>query len=153
MDDECPQPAIEFEATLITRGGGTGARRVMLENPERAEFIKSFTGWDHVEAGTLTLDDANPLPLPALTEVVPLDTEPNDLFTYRTPRDADIARDRGAPTYYGGVAFAGAHRHLVILSQQPRPAVPRRLEIMADVCLRNYLAVQDGHGVRVLIFH
>ncbi len=46
---------VEFEATLITRGGGTGAKRVMEQNPERSEFIKSVTGWERVEPGTLTV--------------------------------------------------------------------------------------------------
>ena len=153
MNDDHPQPAVEFEATLRTRGGGTGARRVMLENPERGEFIKSFTGWNYVEPGTLTLDGAAPLPLRSLANIVPLETEPDDLFTYRTLRDTGIASRRGAPAYYGGIASAGPQRHLVILSQQPRPAVEHRLEVMADVCLRDQLAVHDGQSVRVRVFH
>lgn len=146
-------PVVEFEATLITRGGGTGAKRLMEQNPERGDYIRSVTGWRHVEPGTLTLDRAHPLPVPALVDVVPLAVEPEDLLQHLEPRDAHIANLRGAPTYYGGVARARNHERKVILSQQPRPAVEHRLEIIADVRLRDTLSVANGDKVTLAVYN
>jgi hypothetical protein len=47
--------SVAFRATLIDRGGGTGAKRIMITHPERGEFIRRLTGWEFVEPGTLTL--------------------------------------------------------------------------------------------------
>jgi hypothetical protein len=57
--------SITFRATLIDRGRGTGAKRIMNAHPERGEFIRRLTGWERVEPGTLTLS--------------PLGEESNDL--------------------------------------------------------------------------
>lgn len=127
--------------------------RVMEQHPERGEFIKSFAGWERVEPGTLTLDNSEPLPLSVLEDVKPLAVEPDALLRDLSANDARIAAKRGAPSYYGGVACANDRSRLVVLSQQPRPAVGHRLEIIADVRLREELQVQDGDNVRVGIFN
>ena len=145
-------PAVIFAGTLRTHGGGTGAKRVMDENPERATFIKDITGWDRVEHGTLTLDNTDPLPDAALARVACLGMEPPDLMPHLSARDREIAKMRGVPSYYGGVAFTGPVARLVVVSQQPRPAVKHRLEVMADVRLRRFLALRDEEKVRVTIF-
>ncbi len=146
------KPAVIFAGTLATRGGRAGTKRVMDENPERVAFIKSITGWDRVEHGTLTLDDVAPLSVSALDSISCLGTEPADLMPNLAARDREIANIRGVPSYYGGVAFAGPVARLVIVSQQPRPAIDHRLEVMADVRLQCLLAVQDGDTVHVTIF-
>ncbi len=145
-------PAVIFAGTLRTHGGGTDAKRIMDENPERATFIKYITGWDRVEHGTLTLDNTVPLPDSALARVSCLGTEPPDLMQHLSARDREISKMHGVPSYYGGVAFAGPVARLVVVSQQPRPAVKHRLEVMADVRLRCFLALQDEEKVRVTIF-
>src|SRR6478672_9930737 len=94
--------SVQFEATLIDRGRGTGAKRIMEAHRERAEFIRRLTSWKRVEAGTLTLDHAVPLPLPALSGVSPLGVEPDGLLLNLSPSDAKIAELRGPPKYYGG---------------------------------------------------
>lgn len=147
------RPTVEFEATLITRGGGIGAKRIMEQHLERGNFINSFTRWERVEPGTLTLDNSEPLPLSVLQEVKPLAIEPDDLLHDLSTNDARTAAKRGAPSYYGGVACANGRSRLVVLSQQPRPAVERRLEIIADVRLREEFQVRDGDNVRVCIFN
>ena len=92
---------VAFKGTLIDRGSGTGAKRIMDAHPERGEFIRRLTGWEQVEPGTLTLDHAVPLPLPALRDVSPLGEEPDDLLLNLKASDAQIAKKRGPPKYYG----------------------------------------------------
>ena len=145
---------VTFEAILITRGGGTGAKRVMLENPEISEFIKGFTGWNRVEPGSLTMDNTNPLPLRHLEAVRPLAEQPEGLI--KNPRDSDarIAALRGLPKFYAGIATGpSGRRSRVVLSQQPRPAVPNRLEVLGDVLLREALAVKDQDRLQLAIYH
>ena len=149
---ELPSPGVHFRAILITRGGGAGAKRFMEEHPEREAFILTFAPWQRVESGSLTLDHAKPLPLPALQDVVPLALEPADLLRGMTQRDARISAMRGAPAYYGGIIRAGEHSRPVILSQQPRPACEHRLEILADVYLRKPLQVTDGDVLAVDVY-
>ena len=146
------RPTVTFEATLITRGGGTGAKRVMEENPERVGFIRAITGWDKVEPGTLTMDHAQPCPVPALEGTALLGTEPEGLLVSPKPRDAHIESLRGPPSYYCGIAHSNDRKYRVVLSQQPRPAVKDRLEIIADERLRDVLEIEDGDKVRVEIF-
>lgn len=144
---------VTFEAVLITRGGGSGAKRVMLENPEISELIKSFTGWNQVKAGTLTLDHASPLPLSVLAKVRHLAKAPSNLLVNPKTGDAQIWKRRGSPKYYAGIVYARSKHRRVILSQQPRPAVAHRLEVLADVCLRDVLSVRDGDRLNLAIFH
>jgi hypothetical protein len=124
----------------------------MDEHPEREAFILTFTPWQRVESGSLTLDNAEPLPLPALKDVCPLALEPEDLLTGMSRQDARISAMRGAPAYYGGIIRAGERSHPVLLSQQPRPAVQHRLEILADVHLRTELQVTDGDVLAVDVY-
>jgi hypothetical protein len=124
----------------------------MDEHPEREAFILTFTPWQRVESGSLTLDNAEPLPLPALKDVCPLALEPGDLLRGMNQRDATISAMRGAPAYYGGIARAGARSRPVILSQQPRPACEHRLEVLADVHLRTALQVKDGDVLAIDIY-
>jgi hypothetical protein len=60
---------------------------------------------------------------------------------------------RGPPKYYGAVASAHRGRHRVLLSQQPRPAVEHRLEIIGDVSLRTALQVVTGDTIHIEIFN
>jgi len=143
---------VTFVGTLITRGGGTGAKRVMLANPERAEFIKSFTGWSRVEPGTLTVDDARPLPLVALADVRALATEPANFLHALTDSDKRIAQCRGSPSYYGATVAARGVMRPAILSQQPSPAVKSRLEIIAPEFLRRDLGAVDGDAVSLTVY-
>lgn len=144
---------VAFKGTLIDRGRGTGAKRIMDAHPKRGEFIRRLTGWEQVEAGTLTLDHAVPLPLPALRDVSPLGEEPDDLLLNLNVSDAQIAKKRGSPKYYGAVASARSGRRRVVLSQQPRPAVGHRLEIIGDVFLRTALQVVTGDIIHIEIFN
>jgi|SRR6185437_6914789 len=141
------------KGTLIDRGRGTGAKRIMDEHPERGEFIRRLTEWKQVESGTLTLDHVSPLPLLVLRDVPPLGEEPNDLLVNSTPSDARIASMRGPPKYFGAVASTRNRRRSVLLSQQPRPAVAHRLEIIGDVSLRIALQVMTGDTIHVEIFN
>lgn len=145
--------SVQFKATLIDRGRGTGAKRIMEAHPERAEFIRRLTGWERVEAGTLTLDHAVPLPLPALSGASPLGVEPDGLLLNLNASDAKIAELRGPPKYYGGVASSRIFSCRVVLSQQPRPAVQHRLEILSEIFLRNVLQVKTGDLIHVEVFN
>ena len=69
-------PAVVFAGTLTSRGGEAGARRSLDENPEWQAFIRKISGWDRVEPGTLTLENADPAPVPALEAVACLSKEP-----------------------------------------------------------------------------
>jgi hypothetical protein len=122
-------------------------------DPKRGEFIRRLTGWEQVEPGTLTLDHAVPLPLPALRDVSPLGEESDDLLLNLNASDAQIATKRGSPKYYGAVASARSGRRRVVLSQQPRPAVGHRLEIIGDVFLRTALQVVTGDIIHIEIFN
>ncbi len=144
---------VAFKGTLIDRGRGTGAKRIMDAHPKRGEFIQRLTGWEQVEPGTLTLDHAVPLPLPALRDVSPLGEEPDDLLLNLNASDAQIAKKRGSPKYYGAVASARSGRRRVVLSQQPRPAVGHRLEIIGNVFLRTALQVVTGDIIHIEIFN
>jgi hypothetical protein len=144
--------SITFRATLIDRGRGTGAKRIMNAHPERGEFIRRLTGWERVEPGTLTLDHAIPLPLPAIKDLSPLGEESNDLLVKLSASDARIAGMRGPPKYYGAAASAGGHCVRVVLSQQPRPAVEHRLEIVGDVFLRDVLQVETGDTISIQVY-
>jgi hypothetical protein len=119
---------IEFKAILIDRGKGTGAKRIMESHPERAEFIRQRTGWERVEAGTLTLDHAVPLPLQTLSDMSPLGEEPAGLIANLAANDARIAGLRGQPKYYGGIASSRNYCRHVVLSQQPRQGGPASAE-------------------------
>lgn len=141
-----------FKAVLIDRGQGTGAKRVMEEHPERGEFIKGFTGWNRVQAGTLTLDHADPLPVAALEGVTPMAQEPPDLLENPSDFDAGIAAQRGPPTYYAAVLAAQGQRQRVLLSQQPRPAVEHRLEVIAEDYLRTTLGLETGDSVELEVY-
>jgi hypothetical protein len=145
--------SIAFKGALIDRGKGTGAKRIMNAHPERGEFIRRLTAWEQVEPGTLTLDHAVPLPLPALRDVSPLGEEPDDLLLNLNAYDARIAGMRGPPKYYGAVASARTDCRRVVLSQQPRPAVEHRLEIIGDVFLRNALHVENGDTIHIEVFN
>jgi hypothetical protein len=145
--------SLVLKGTLIDRGKGTGAKRIMNAHPERGEFIRRFTGWERVEPGTLTLDHAVPLPLPAVSDFFPLGEEPGDLLSNLSAPDARIAGMRGPPKYYGAVASVGSYHLRVVLSQQPRPAVEHRLEIIGDVFLRNALQVTNGDTVHIEVYH
>jgi hypothetical protein len=125
----------------------------MDAHPERTEFIRRLTGWQRVEAGTVTLDHAVPLPLPALSGVSPLGVEPDGLLLNLNASDAKIAELRGPPKYYGGIAFSRNISCRVVLSQQPRPAVQHRLEILSDVFLRSALQVKTGGLIYVEVFN
>jgi hypothetical protein len=94
----------------------------------------------------------NPLPLPALSDLRQLGEEPHDLLNLSAP-DARIAQMRGPPKYYGGVASAKGVCLRVVLSQQPRPAVEHRLEIIGDVFLRDALQVENGDAIHVEIYN
>jgi hypothetical protein len=145
--------SVIFKGTLIDRGKGTGAKRIMSAHPERGEFIRRLTGWERVEPGTLTLNDAVPLPLPALGNVSPLGEESNDLLLNLSASDARIAGMRGPPKYYGAVASTRSDYRRVVLSQQPRPAVEHRLEIIGDVFLRNALQIKTGDTIHIEVFN
>ena len=148
------KPEVTFEAVLITRGGGTGAKRIMEAHPEIGEFIKTFTGWNRVEAGTLTLNHANPLPLPVLASVRELAEQPPDLVKNPNLNDARIMQLCGPPKYYAALATSKSGKiHRVVLSQQPRPAARHRLEVIADIYLRDALAVIDNDAITLAIFH
>jgi hypothetical protein len=152
-DSYLERKSIKFKATLIDRGKGTGAKRIMVSHPERREFIRRLTGWERVEPGTLTLDHADPLPLQALRDVTPLGEEPDDLLAGLNTSDARIAALRGPPKYYGAVASVRNNRRRVVLSQQPRPAVKHRLEIIGDVFLRDALQVKTGTPIHIEVFN
>jgi hypothetical protein len=110
---------VAFKGTLIDRGRGTGAKRIMDAHPKRGEFIRRLTGWEQVEPGTLTLDHAVPLPLPALRDVSPLGEEPDDLLLNLNASDAQIAKKRGSPIidpfFKGPISTA-----LINFSDRPR---------------------------------
>jgi hypothetical protein len=142
-----------FKGTLIDRGRGRGAKRIMEAHPERGEFIRLLTGWQRVEPGTLTIDNAVPFPLPALKDVSPLGEEPNQLLRNLNAQDARISAMRGPPKYYGAQASAHGYSRRVVLSQQPRPAVAHRLEIIGDVFLRNALHVESGDTIHIEVFN
>lgn len=145
-------PSLRIKAVLITRGGGKGAKRFMLEYPERERFIMEFTKWPRVEPGTLTCDNALPLPQEAVRKFNPIAKEPEDLYGNLSPHDVNRLEARGMPSYYTGIAYSALISYPVILSQQPRPAVTHRLEILADVRLRDELKVQDGDQVELELF-
>lgn len=148
-----PTPAASFNATLIDRGKGTGAKRFMEENPEIGEFIRSLTGWVKVIPGSLTLDHAKPLPGIALRNVSPLGEQPEGLLPSLRREDAEIALMRGPPKYYAAFISAAGRCRRVVLSQQPRPACEHRLEIVADVFLRDALQIETGDRVQVDIYN
>ena len=152
------QPVVVFGSTLIDRGRGSGARRFMLEHPEVGEFIRVFTGWSHVEPGSLTCDGTRPLPLGVLGEVRELAEVPVGLIRSASPRDEMIAALRGPTKYYGGIIEVGSRRQRIIVGQQPRPAVEHRLEVLAESRLRSALSdsvdeLESGSTVRVEIYH
>jgi len=66
--------------------------------------------------------------------------------------DARIAGMRGPPKYYGAVASAGCGYFRVVLSQQPRPAVEHRLEIIGDLFLRSALQVENGATIHIEVY-
>src|SRR5258707_9683669 len=107
--------SVVFKGTLIDRGKGTGAKRIMNAHPERGEYIRRLTGWERVEPGTLTLDHATPLPLSALRNLSPLGEEPEGLLLNLSVSDGRIAGMRGPPKYYGAVASAGGACLRVVL--------------------------------------
>jgi len=153
------KPVVRLAGVLITRSGGCAEKRsakcLMEKNPSIGEFIKSITGWDEVFCGTLTLDCSTPRPIGALLSgaIKPLGTMPKETLNYNDPQDAARARQRGAPVYYGCIAHSARASRRVVLSQQPYPAVPHRLEIVADVRLREALSVADSDKLLVDIYH
>jgi hypothetical protein len=82
-----------------------------------------------------------------------LGEEPDALLRNLVPSDAQIARMRGPPKYYGAVATTRSNCRRVVLSQQPRPAVEHRLEIIANVFLRNALRVETGNTIYIEVFN
>jgi len=126
----------------------------MEKHPEWPRHIISFTGWSRVEAGTLTLDECDPLPPQTLTNVTSLaeDPDPETLFD-RDPRYVDLMRRRGIRRYYGGIARYGDRSYSVIVSQQDSPAVGHRLEVYADVKLRDELRIKTGDVALVEVYH
>ena len=109
------KPAARFHGQLIDRsrgrpglGGAPSSRELMEQVPEWTEFIKSVTGWERVEHGTLTLDHVQPLPLPTLGSIVCLGIEPEGLFDEYRPSYGRLMRHRGTRRFYGALARAGA---------------------------------------------
>ena len=102
------------------------------------DFIRSITRWDRVEPGTLTLDNVQPLPGPALRSVDSLGVEPNDIFNDCCAQYADFLRQRrGERRFYGAIARAGSCSHVAAISQQITPTKEDRLEVYSDAKLRD----------------
>ena len=154
------QPGTQFEGMLIDRSAGRyglgapSSKELMEKVPEWPAFIRSITGWQRVEPGTLTLDCVKPLPLPTLENVVCLGTEPEDLFMGYSPKYARLLREkRGPRRFYGAFAHTGQRTHVAAVSQQATPAVEHRLEVYSDEKLRDLLQVRTMDVVYVDVFH
>ena len=154
------QPVVTFQGTLIDRSKGklglpAPSSKELMENvPAWPEFIRSITRWDRVEPGTLTLDNVQPLPCPALGSVDRLGVEPNDIFNDYDAKYAALLRQcRGARRFYGAIARAGGRSHVAAISQQVTPAKEDRLEVYSDARLRDVLQIATSNVVEVYVFN
>ena len=154
------QPVVTFQGTLIDRSKGklglpAPSSKELMENvPAWPEFIRSITRWDRVEPGTLTLDNVQPLPCPALGSVDRLGVEPNDIFNDYDAKYAALLRQRrGARRFYGAIARAGGRSHVAAISQQVTPAKEDRLVVYSAARLRDVLQIATSNVVEVYVFN
>jgi hypothetical protein len=118
------------------------------------EFIKSVTGWERVEHGTLTLDHVQPLPLPTLGSIVCLGIEPEGLFDEYSPSYGQLMLRRGTRRFYGAAVTRGGDlEHVAAVSQQENPALDHRLEVYSTARLRDALQIDSGAAVEVAVYH
>ena len=154
------QPVVTFKGRLIDRSKGKpgltapSAKDLMEKVPAWPDFIRSITRWDRVEPGTLTLDNVQPLPGPALGSVESLGVEPHDIFNDYDARYAAFLRQRrGERRFYGAIARAGGRSHVAAISQQVTPAKEDRLEVYSDARLRDVLQIATCNAVEVDVFN
>ncbi len=145
---------VQIRGEVKNRSGGRrgGAKDIMEKHPRWPEFICSFTGWPGLEPGTLTLDNCQPLPLSALSGISCLAIEPPGLFENDSSYE-NLMRRRGNRRFYCGMALAGKRSQIVVVGQQEKPAVEHRLEVYAQVKLRDKLCVETGDIVLVEIYN
>ena len=152
------QPVVTFQGTLIDRSKGkpglpAPSSKELMENvPAWPDFIRSITRWDRVEPGTLTLDNVQPIPGPALGSVDSLGVEPNDMFNDYDAQYADFLRQcRGERRFYGAIARVGDRSCGAAISQQVTPAKEDVLEVYSDARLRDVLKIAPSDVVEVYV--
>lgn len=146
---------LTIKGTVINRSGGRefySASQVMNRHPKWKEFIRSISGWDKVEDGTLTLDECSPLPNVALDQHVFLAKEPPpEHFFEGDQKYIDTMKERGGRRFYRGTAKSAHMSCAVLVSQQKRPACEHRLEVYAKCKLREVLNAETGDSIWVEI--
>jgi hypothetical protein len=140
----------EFSATVSARssrgaGGPPGEKQVMELNPGRIECLRSATGWQQVEPGSLNLEVADGV-IDQLSRFKLAMSESASDIQYPSPYQSIPVR-RGGYRYYRAVLCVGEHRADVLLRRAVNP-LPNRIEAFCSVNLRQALQVVDGDVVR-----
>lgn len=150
---------IEFTATASSRSsrpGGTqgapGESVVSALNPQRMEKLRKLTGWSRVEPGTLNFQLDVSLDEAGLDKLIPAWVELPESVKYPAPY-GHIPQLRQGWRYYRArlVTEAGELPVLAKWPVKPGGWHKTRIEVFAEVKIREHLVLSDGDHVTMII--